>query len=164
MTVVIRMASPPDHAAIIDIYNQAIACNATAHLDQLTVEDRRDWFDSHDTDYPLLVAEIGETVVGWASFGRYRPGRGALRHTAELSYYVDAAHRRRGVATALVTRSIELCESLNLRTLIAILLGDNGASISLLTRLGFEQWACLPGVADFGGRKVDHVYYGLLVS
>ena len=164
MTVVIRLAGPPDYAAIINIYNQAIAGKTTGHLEELTVEDRYEWLDSHNADYPLLVAEVGGAVVGWASLGRYRPGRGALRHTAEISYYVDPVKRRLGVATALVTRAIELCEPLELKTLIAILLGDNKASIGLLKKLGFEQWAHLPGVANFGSWEVDHVYYGLRVA
>lgn len=161
MKVAIRPASPPDYAAIVRIYNQAIAESATGHLQALTVEARQEWLDSHDAGYPLLVAETGGTVAGWVSFGRYRPGRGALRHTAEISYYVDRGKRRLGIATALVTHAVELCEELELRTLVAILLGDNDSSIGLLMKLGFERWARLPGVADFDGREVDHVYYGL---
>jgi phosphinothricin acetyltransferase len=163
MTVVTRVAGSSDYSAIVEIYNQAIASNATGHLEKLTVDDRRDWLASHDQNHPLLVAERGGTVAGWASIGSYRPGRGAFRYTAELSYYVDVEQRRSGIATALVSRAIELCDSCKLRTLIAILLADNEASIRLLNKFGFEQWACLPGIANFGGREVDHVYYGLRV-
>jgi L-amino acid N-acyltransferase YncA len=65
---------------------------------------------------------------------------------------------------SLPTRVIELCEPLELKTLIAVLLGDNEASIGLLKKFGFEQWAHLPGVANFGSWEVDHVYYGLRVA
>ena len=101
--------------------------------------------------------------MGWTSLSPYRRGRGALRHTAEISYYVDIAYRQQGVATALISYAIDLCETLDLRTFVAILLGDNVASIGLLKKLGFEAWAKLPAVADFEGREVDHVYYGLRV-
>ena len=163
MPITTRTAAPSDLGAIVDIYNQAVAINATGHSDAVTVDDRRQWFKGHTADYPLLVADLDGTAVGWSSFSRYRPGRGALRHTAELSYYVDGAHRRRGVATALIARSIELCDALAFNTLVAILLDDNHASIALLRKFGFEQWAHLPGVADFDGREVGHLYYGLRV-
>ena len=80
-----------------------------------------------------------------------------------MSYYVDGAHRRRGVASALIARSIERCDALAFNTLLTILLDDNQASIALLRKFGFEQWAHLPGVADFDGREVGHLYYGLRV-
>ncbi len=155
---------PSDLAAIVAVYNQAVAANATGHLDAVRVEDRQEWFAGHSVAYPLLVADLDGAVVGWSSFSSYRPGRGALRHTAELSYYVDAAQRRRGVASALIARSIEMCGALAFKTLFAILLDDNQASIALLRKFGFEQWAHMPSVADFDGREVGHLYYGLRVS
>ena len=97
------------------------------------------------------------------SFSSYRPGRGAFRHTAEISYYVDAAHHKQGVASELIARSIERCAALGFKTLIAILLADNQASIALLVKFGFQQWAHLPNIADIDGREVGHVFYGLRV-
>ena len=61
-------------------------------------------------------------------------------------------------------RSLAVLLLVALPTLVAILLGDNLASIGLLKKLGFEEWAKLPAVADFDTREVDHVYYGLRVS
>ena len=164
MPITTRTAAPSDLGAIVEIHNQAVAVNATGHLDAVTVEDRRQWFEGHSSDYPLLVADLAGAVVGWSSFSSYRPGRGAFRHTAELSYYVDAANRRRGVASALIARSIELCSTLEFKTLVAILLDDNHASSALLTKFGFEQWAHMPDIADFDGREVGHLYYGLRIS
>ena len=164
MVITTRTAEPLDLAAIVEIYNQAIAAHSTGHLDPLSEDDQRQWFESHSADYPILVAAVDDAVVGWASFSSYRSGRGAFRHTAEISYYVDAAHHRQGVASELVARSIERCTALSFKTLIAILLADNQASIALLAKFGFEQWAHLPDIADFDGREVGHVYYGLRVA
>jgi phosphinothricin acetyltransferase len=86
-----------------------------------------------------------------------------LRHTVEISYYVDVDHRRKGLASALVRAMIELCPPLEIRTLFAILLDDNLASIKLLESFGFEEWGSLPRVADFDGREVGQLYYGLRV-
>ena len=161
MQIKTRIAKLSDLEAIVVIYNQAIAAQATADLEPVTVEGRREWFAQHWPDQrPILVAECDDQIQGWVSLSEYRPGRRALRHTAEISYYVDEAHRRQGVATALMRAAIELCPSLEISTLFAILLDDNLASVQLLERFGFERWGHLPHVANFGGREVGHLYFG----
>jgi len=157
----IRSARLDDLPAIVAIYNQAVAAEATADTEPLTVERRRDWLLRHDpARRPVLVGQIGDEIVGWASLGEYREGRGAVRHTAEISYYVDYAYHRRGVGRALIEACLERCPKLQIKTLFAILLEDNAPSIRLLEKLGFERWGRLPAVADFSGREVGHLYYG----
>jgi phosphinothricin acetyltransferase len=160
--VQIRLARRSDLPALVEIYNQAVAAQATADLDPVTVRGRESWFRSHDPDrYPILVADSGERVCGWVSLSDYRSGRRAVRHTAEVSYYVHEAHRRKGVATRLVQEALRRTADLGIRIVFAILLEDNAASVALLERLGFERWGRLPRVAEFDGREVSHLYYGL---
>jgi L-amino acid N-acyltransferase YncA len=162
--ILTRLAVQSDLPAIIRIYNQAIAANQTGHLDELAAENQQGWFDDHTITYPLLVADFGSEIVGWSTLSPYRPGRGAFRCAAELSYYVDVAHRRQRVASTLIRHSIDMSLDLGIETLLAILLADNEASIALLIKFRFALWASLPELAKFDGRKVDHLYYGLRVS
>jgi len=83
-----------------------------------------------------------------------------LRRTAEISYYVRAADRGRGVATALVQHAIDQAPRLGKHVLFGILLERNDASIRLLKKCGFELWGRLPDVALIEGELVSHVYYG----
>jgi L-amino acid N-acyltransferase YncA len=161
----IRTALPSDLPALVAIYNQAIeAGHQTADLSPMTVDERRGWFESHSPHtHPIFVAEEDGTVLGYCTISPYRPGRMALRHTAEISYFVDARHRRRGVASRLLTFAVEACPSLDLRTLFAIVLETNTVSIRLLKRHGFERWGHLPGVAVFDGVEVGQDYYGLKI-
>lgn len=159
-----RPAEPADLEAIVEIHNQAVDSAATGRLDRLTVEGRREWLRERARDRPILVADLDGKVVGWSEIGDYRPGRRGLRHTAEISYFVHSDHRRKGVASALVRRCIDLCPSLGVRTLLAIVLDDNLATAGLLGKLGFEEWGRMPGAADIEGREIDHVYYGRRVS
>jgi phosphinothricin acetyltransferase len=110
------------------------------------------------------VAERGGALAGWCSLSAYRPGRMALRHTAEISYYVHQDHRRSGVGSALIAHAIAQCPRLGLRTLFAILLDINRASASLLEKHGFARWGHLPGVAEIDGRECGHLYYGRRVA
>ncbi len=59
---------------------------------------------------------------------------------------------------------MDLCPSLEIKTLFAILLDDNDASVKLLERFGFERWGHMPAVANFDGREVGHLYYGLRLN
>jgi L-amino acid N-acyltransferase YncA len=160
--VSIRTATITDLPAIVAIYNEAVAQRfATADLDPVTIADRSQWFHDHDpASYPIFVAEREGTVAGWCSLSAHRPGRAALRRTAEISYYVRAADRGRGVATALVQHAIDQAPRLGKHVLFGILLERNDASIRLLKKCGFQLWGRLPDVALIEGELVSHVYYG----
>ena len=86
----IRIAQAADLSRIVEIYNQAIpSMRSTADLSPLKAEDRMAWFAEHSpAKYPIFVAEIDGEVVGWCSLSAYRPGRMALRFTAEVSCYI----------------------------------------------------------------------------
>jgi phosphinothricin acetyltransferase len=158
----IRIAEPADLASIVAIYNQAVEEQATADTEPLTVEARRSWFDEHaPARRPILVAQAAGGIAGWAALSDYRAGRRALRHTAEISYYVHRGQRRQGVATRLVRAAMDLGPALAVRSLFSVVLDDNAASIRLVESLGFERWGHLPRVADFDGREVGHLVYGL---
>jgi L-amino acid N-acyltransferase YncA len=160
--MIIRLAQLDDLPVIVDIYNQAIPSKqSTGDIEPLRVEDRRTWFREHrPEEHPIFVADVEGQVAGWCSLSAYRPGRAALRFTAEISYYIALAYHRQGIATALVKHAVTACPALQIRHLFAIVLEGNQASLKLLEKMGFEQWGYLPRVADFDGREVGHLYYG----
>src|ERR1700737_3425041 len=103
----IREAVESDLPAIIDIYNAAVATRvATAQLEPVTLEDRRDWLKEHSPNrHPFLVLEIDGHIAGWLTLKSFLP-RCAYRGTAELSVYVDEKFRRRGIAKRLIEEAI----------------------------------------------------------
>ena len=158
----IRTAKREDLEAIVEIYNQAIvAGQKTADITPVTVEDRVDWFERHAPNkYPILVAEIDTRIVGYLTISAYRPGRMALRYTAEASYFVHDEYHRRGIASNLLQHAIDLCPLLQIKTLFAILIDSNEASIRLLEKYGFEKWGYMPRIAEFDGTEFGHIYFG----
>ena len=158
----IRLAHPADLLRIVDIYNQAIESKrSTADLTPLQVEDRTAWFREHSPErYPIFVAEIDGGVAGWCSLSAYRPGRMALRFTAELSCYIDGAFRRRGIGRALLHHAMAACPGLGIKNVFGILLERNVASRRMMESLGFEKWGFLPRVSDFDGEESGHLYFG----
>ena len=114
--------------------------------------------------HPLWVAEDENKIVGYLTISPYRPGRMALRYTAEVSYYVHTDHHRKGIASTLLKHAITMCPNLNIKNLFAILIDNNQASIGLLKNYGFKRWGHMPCVADFNGIEVGHLYYGLRIQ
>ena len=162
MDIKIRIAKLGDQPAIVEIYNQAVPTHrSTANTTLVTVEARKKWFEEHEPDrHPIFVAELDGCVIGWCSLSVYRPGRAALRFTAEISYYVDTAYQGQGFGQALIRHAVEASPSLGIRNIIAVLLDRNEPSRKLLEKLGFQQWGYLPRVLDFDGQECGEFYYG----
>jgi L-amino acid N-acyltransferase YncA len=160
--LVIRIALPEHLPRIVEIYNQAIPSKcSTADTSPLRTEDRETWLAEHNPEkYPIFVAELDDVIAGWCSLSAYRPGRMALRYTAEISCYIDHAFQRRGVGTALFTHAIAACPGLQIKNVFAILLDRNVASEGMMKKMGFQLWGCLPRVADFDGQECGHLYFG----
>lgn len=160
--MLIRLAQAGDLPAIVDIYNESIPSKqSTGDTQFVTVEDRKPWFEEHRPDeHPIFVADVEGQVAGWCSLSAYRPGRAALRFTAEISYYIASAYHRRGIGKALVAHAIEACPALQIWHLFAIVIEGNEASIRLLEKMGFERWGFLPRVVYFDGKEAGHLYYG----
>ncbi len=158
----IRIAKLEDLPQIVEIYNQAVALKgATADTRPFAVDDRQQWFVDHTSDqYPIWVAEDNRIILGWCSLSPYRPGRMALRHTIEISYYIHEGYRRKGVGNALMQHAINQCEGLKIKTLFALLLDINVGSIRILEKFGFAKWGYMPNVADFNGEECGHLIYG----
>lgn len=164
----IRIAHPNDLKEIVAIYNQAITDgNCTADTETLTVEDRQEWFNNHDSEkYPIYVLEDAHksSIMGWCSLSAHRRGRMALRNVAEISYYVNRDHRGKGVGKRLMNHALQKAPLLGLHNLFAILLDTNLISIAILEKHGFSQWGHLPDIAEFDDRICGQYIYGKKIS
>jgi len=155
----IRDAAAVDLPAIIGIYNAAIAMRtATAQLEPVTLESRKNWLSDHSADqYPFWVLQINGEVAGWLTFKSFLP-RSAYRGTAELSVYVHEEFRRRGVARHLLQEAIRRAPKLQISALVGLIFAHNTPSIRLFEQLGFSRWGLLPRIA-----RVDEVERDLTI-
>ncbi len=162
----IRNSNHSDWGRIIEIYNEAIETGySTADTSPVTVESKANWLSEHnDENYPIYVEESERKIKGWCSISPYRSGRMALRHTAEISYYVAREYLRQGVASRLIDYAIKDAENLGIRTLFGVLLDTNEVSIKLLEKFGFKKWGHMPDIADFDGIECGHIYMGKRIN
>lgn len=157
----VRVATVADLDRLTEIYNESVLEKfRTAHTRTFTSEERADWLGSHDASHPVFVCEFEGKVAGYLTLTPYRQGRGALRFTVEISYYVAIEMRGEGVAQSLFNHAFQFASEKGYKTFIAILLDRNIESRRFLEKNGFEQWGLLPGVADFDGEVCGHLYYG----
>ena len=163
MKATIRLGNEKDLPAIVRIYNQAIRSGiATGDLTEFTVDQRRSWFQQFTSDdYPIYVLEIAEKVVGYGTLSPYRPGRGAMMHIAEISFFLDNDYQQKGLGSQLVQHMINDCPRIKKKSLLAILLSVNGPSIKLLEKFHFELWGTFPGVIRLRDQTCSQLIYGL---
>lgn len=156
--VIIRPADREDLSAILAIYNDAVV-NTTAiwNDDPVDLAERERWFQQRtDGGYPVLVADLGGSVAGYASYGPFRPFAG-YRHSAELSIYVERNCRGRGIGRHLLAALVAEAERRGIHALIAGIEAENTASIALHRGFGFMEVARMPEVGQKFGRWLDLV-------
>jgi phosphinothricin acetyltransferase len=159
MSLIVRDATPEDAEDILAIYNYAAINTTAVWTDGPTdLESRQRWLRARqEAGYPVLVAMKGRDVVGFASFGDFRPFPG-YRHTVENSVYVDERHHRAGIGRSLVAALIERATAMNKHAMIAGIDATNAGSIALHASLGFVEVARMPEVGCKFGRWLDLVF------
>jgi L-amino acid N-acyltransferase YncA len=136
--ILIREAGISDLPGITEIYNEAVLNGvATFDTEIKTIENRRDWLMQHGGKYPVLVAFVNNEMVGWASLTRYSD-RAAYNGTAEVSVYIHANNRAKGIGSILFAHLISKAEMLGLHYLISRITQGNDTSIRLHQRNGFN--------------------------
>lgn len=107
----------------------------------------------------VLVAHAGDEVLGYAFSGPFRP-RPAYDGTKEVSVYVAATARGRGVARVLYATLLERLDGLaHVHTQVAVIALPNDASEALHRAFGFEQVGVLREVGRKFDRWVDTAWY-----
>jgi phosphinothricin acetyltransferase len=133
---VIRAAEPGDAAAIAAIYTEGIAeRQATFETEPRSAADVEPWIGAEP---PLLVAAEGEEVLGWAKLSEYSD-RCCYVGVAEVSVYVGARARGRGVGRRLVEAICAAAEERGMGKLIGLLFPENEGSRALFRAAGFED-------------------------
>ena len=103
-----------------------------------------------------LIAEAGGRIVGEATLQR-RPAHW-LHHVAEVHVVVDPAYRRVGLAHNLLYELFDLAREEGIETLLAEMMSEQVAAISLFERLGFRREATFRElVKDLHGNRHDLV-------
>ena len=155
----LRDAAEGDLPGLVTLYNDVIATSTATYTSTLvTLEERRQWWRARvAAGYPVLVALDESGVIGFASFGDFRPWPG-YRFTVEHTVHVRGDRRGGGVGTRLLEALFPRAASLGKHMMIAGVDAANVASIRFHERLGFERSGCLREVGHKFDRWLDLVF------
>ncbi|VVN23760.1 L-methionine sulfoximine/L-methionine sulfone acetyltransferase [Pseudomonas fluorescens] len=162
MSYPIRDAQAADVPGILAIYNDAVR-NTTAIWNETPVDlaNRQAWFAARaEQGYPILVVADDSGVLGYASFGDWRPFEG-FRHTVEHSVYVREDQRGKGLGPLLMAALIERARGCGKHVMVAAIESGNAASVRLHERLGFVVTGQMPQVGIKFGRWLDLTFMQL---
>ncbi len=132
----VRLGERGDAAGICAIYNEGIADRiATFETEPRGEADILAWFER---DTPIVVAESGGRVLGYAAAFPYR-ARPCYAGVAEFSVYVGRDARGRGVGEAVLAGLIAETARRGTWKLLSRIFPENTASRRLCAALGFRE-------------------------
>lgn len=109
-----------------------------------------------------MAIELNGEYCGQLTVGNIQ--RGALRN-AWIGYWVDSAVTGRGVATGALALGVDHCfGNVGLHRLEATVQPDNGASLSVLHKVGFRDEGLLKRYMDVNSAWRDHILLALTVE
>ncbi|MCA9520633.1 MAG: N-acetyltransferase [Myxococcales bacterium] len=158
----IRLAGAADAAAVAAIYRpmvestpitfELVPPNAAELVERITVKVL--------PRYPWLVCYDGASCLGYAYATQFR-ARKAYDWSVEVSVYVAALARRRGIARALYGALFTLLRLQGFRRAIAGVTLPNPASVALHESLGFAFVGSFPRVGFKHGAWHDVGFFSL---
>lgn len=162
MSVCIRFAEPGDAAAIQAIYAPNVESTAISfELESPSVEEMAARIARISSQYPWLVCDVDGQVAGYVYACQHRE-RAAYRWSVDVTVYVDAAYRRRGIGRALYTSLLALVELQGYTKAFAGITLPNPGSVGVHEAVGFLPVAVYPKVGyklgqwrDVGWWQID---------
>lgn len=135
MNDVIDAMKPEDWPQVRAVHEEGLATgNATF---EAGAPSWSKWDSAHLSTH-RLVARSGDRILGWAALSPVSQ-RFVYSGVAEVSLYVAAGHRGRGIGSALLAALIDSSEKAGMWTLQAGIFPENTASLHLVAKHGFRQ-------------------------
>lgn len=142
----IRPVQVDDVQQLLNIYNYYVLNTAvTFDIEALSIENFRDKVNHINADYPYIVFEENNEILGYAYGSRFRP-KPAYNYVVESTVYVKHTAHGKQIGTKLYAELLRLLKNTNLHTVLGVLTIPNEASIKLHDKFGFKQVAELKEV------------------
>ena len=151
-----------DASQIAEIYNYYILnSHSTFETEEIAADDMQNRIGYLNKNYPFLVAEENERVLGYAYATQFKL-RDAYKHSAEVSVYVKNGEHGRGFGKRLYKNLFDELFRKDFHALIAGIALPNEASIRLHEKFGFEKVAHFREVGFKFRKWIDVGYWQLL--
>ena len=160
----VRAARFADLPLIQDIHNQGIIDRvATLDTELRSMADTQLWFKRHGPRHPVLVAEAGDSIAGWASLNTFN-ARPAYQYVVDLSIYLARSWRGKGLGARLLAPLSPLARELGYHKIVLSAFPTNTAGLRLYKRQGFTTVGIYKEMGLLDGRWVDTIIMEKLLS
>jgi L-amino acid N-acyltransferase YncA len=158
----VRKVKLEDAGQITDIYNFYILnTHHTFEVLPLSLAEMQSRIDQIAKNYPFLVCEENDEILGYAYAAGYKP-REAYSYSSEISVYIKNDSGRKGIGKSLYQKLFEELSKTKVHAVIAGIALPNEASVRLHEKFGFEKVAHFREVGFKLGRWIDVGYWELL--
>lgn len=144
-----------DWAQVARIYAEGMATGMATF--ETEVPSYEKWDAAHLSTC-RLIAEAEGQILGWAALSPVS-GRCVYGGVAEVSIYIGAASRGKGVGVRLMERLIACSEAEGFWTLQSGIFPENAASIRLHEKAGFRKMGYREKIGKYRGQWKDNVLF-----
>ena len=140
MSILIRDAKKADLPAILEIVNFEIEHTTSIYdYTKKTLKNQTAWFEAKKTEnLPVIVVEENGRVIGFGTFGIFRPWAG-YQYSVEHSIYIEKNSRGKGTGEKILNELIHLAKEEGFHVMIAGIDASNVKSIKFHENFGFKE-------------------------
>jgi phosphinothricin acetyltransferase len=148
-----------DIEQMTEIYNYYIENTPqTFETEPIDAEQMRKRVSETAENYPFLVAEEENQILGYAYASRFKLDQ-EYAYSASVAIYVRAGETSKGIGTQLYMALFEKLSSTDFHTIVAAISLPNEAGVRFHEKLGFKKVAHFYQIGYKLGRWVDVGYW-----
>ncbi|AUP78149.1 GNAT family N-acetyltransferase [Flavivirga eckloniae] len=137
----IRPLNIKDTQQLLDIYNYYVLNSIVTFDDEaLSLETFKEKITRINDDYPFIVFEEHDEILGYAYGSKWRP-KPAYKHTVESTVYVKHDALGKQIGSKLYTELLSQLKAQNYHIVLGGLTLPNDPSVKLHEKFGFEKVA-----------------------
>jgi L-amino acid N-acyltransferase YncA len=149
----IRKMHPGDSQRVLEIYKMGLETRNSTF--ETAAPSWQEW-DSKHLNHSRFVSEQDGIITGWAALAPFST-RDVYRGVAELSIYVAADFRGRGIGSALMEEIVISSETNGIWTLVSSVFPENESTLRLHKKFGFREIGRREKIAQLDGIWRDTV-------
>jgi len=143
----IRKMHPGDSQRVLEIYKMGLETRNSTF--ETMAPSWQEW-DSKHLSHSRFVSEQEGIITGWAALTPFS-ARDVYKGVAELSIYVAADFRGRGIGSALMEEIVISSEANGIWTLVSSVFPENESTLRLHKKFGFREIGRREKIAQLDG-------------
>ena len=146
---------PGDSQRVLEIYKMGLETRNSTF--ETMAPSWQEW-DSKHLSHSRFVSEQEGIITGWAALTPFS-ARDVYKGVAELSIYVAADFRGRGIGSALMEEIVISSEANGIWTLVSSVFPENESTLRLHKKFGFREIGRREKIAQLDGIWRDTILF-----